>query len=341
MSNNKSSQIVSQKKYNSPEERMGAMVSIVKGCKDSKIVERITIETLFGRINCGLSDFSRKLRRFKLTNEALYETTKKFDVFGFIPGLWEKREDSKCKEYVPLIALDIDYLSFEADGSLSREAYRLFCELKMSEYVFAAYPSLGGGLRFLVWTESYCIENHKDIYAKVVEYFCLYLNLPVADSQKKMVGIDNSCSNPSRQWLFVPQNLFYLEANASAFPFTPMVEEKKIYQPIESKVIVNSNVTLGLFESIETQLMKHIDLNLNKSYSGRNNRLFQLALRFRNNDVAIESAMDYCSQFIEKDFTMKEIQLTIQSAYNIAKVQYTVAQAYQYIQNHVAKSGGL
>jgi hypothetical protein len=334
LNNNKGTLKVPTKKYNLPEERMGAMVSIVKGCNNSKIQERITVETLISRINCGLSEFSKKLRHAKLTNPATYEVLKKYDVFGFIPGNWEKREDAKCKEYLPLIALDIDYLPLAADGSLSKEAYRLFLLLKQSEFVFAAYPSLGGGLRFLVWTESYNIDNHRVIYAQVVEHFCLYLNLPIADSQKKEVGLDASCNNPSRHWLFVPQNLFYLEANASPFPFTPIVEEKKIYQPIDPKVLVNSTVTFGLFESIETQLMKHIGSNLNKSFSGRNDRLFHLALRFRNNDVSMEAAMDYCGKFIEKDFQFKEIQTTIRSAYKIGKVQYSIAQAYQYLQKN-------
>ncbi len=316
-------------KYETPAQRLNAPLSIIKGIKNNKILETISIENLLTRIGSGENDLTRRLRNYKLRNEALYQTVKAWDCYGFVVGKWEKRSDDKNIKYVPLVAIDIDYLDLKADGSMSQEAHRLFLEIQMSEFTFACYPSLGGGLRVLVWTESLRIENHKEVYQQVVQHFCDYLKLPIANSKNKTTGIDGSCSNPSRAWFYTSVNpeWLYVETNASSFPYTHLVRpvQETTHLPIVSK-----SVDTGLFasDSLEFQLAELIDRSLNKTYSGRNERLFHLCMRFKNNDISFNTAVDYCTRFVQIDFKQNEILSTVQSAYKIAKVQYTLNQAF-------------
>jgi hypothetical protein len=80
-----------------------------------------------------------------------------------------------------------------------------------------------------------------------------------------------------------------------------------------------------------TDLMSRLDENLKGSFSGRNDRLFHLAMRFKNNDIALTDAENYGLKFVESDFLMKEILVTIRSAYKIAKTQFTEEQQKNFL----------
>jgi hypothetical protein len=77
--------------------------------------------------------------------------------------------------------------------------------------------------------------------------------------------------------------------------------------------------------------MAQLDAQLKGYFEGRNDRLFHLAMRFKNNDVSIMDAESYATKFAEADFTMKEIASTLKSAYKIANVQYTKEQKERFL----------
>jgi predicted P-loop ATPase len=94
-----------------------------------------------------------------------------------------------------------------------------------------------------------------------------------------------------------------------------IVPQNNIFERNHLKEIVDVN-----------QLMAQLDAQLKGYFEGRNDRLFHLAMRFKNNDVSIRDAESYATKFVESDFSIKEILSSIRSAYKIATVQYSEAQ---------------
>jgi predicted P-loop ATPase len=192
------------------------------------------------------------------------------------------------------------------------EACQLRQNLATIPYIFAAFPSPSAhGLRVFVWVSA-TYETHRLTYTQVLKSLCT--DLGVTTDKKKGVHFDSTCQNESRFFYYthISKDDFYLNLESPEFEFTT---QKDIFE--NNNIIKNIDVN---------QLMYQLDTQLKGYFEGRNDRLFHLAMRFKNNDVSISDAESYAIKFVESDFTIKEISSTIKSAYKIAKVQYTEEQ---------------
>ena len=238
---------------------------------------------------------------------------KKTQLKGFSMGEFSYRSDKKenCIQYVPCFVLDLD-------GCKSTEdAFRLRQKLETLPYVFAAFPSPSGhGLRIFVWgTATY--ETHRTQYMQVLKSLCR--DLGVTMDKKNGVHFDSTCQNESRFFYYTPieKKAFYLNVESVLFETPPA---KNIFE--------NNNIK----ENIDVyKLMYQLDTQLKGYFEGRNDPLFHLAMRFKNNDVSLTDAESYATKFVESDFTMKEILSTLKSAYKIAKVQYNDEQKERFL----------
>jgi predicted P-loop ATPase len=238
---------------------------------------------------------------------------KKSQLNGFSIGDFSYRNDKKenCLQYVPLLVFDLDGCkSMEDANSLKQKLTNL-------PYVFAAFPSPSGhGLRIFVWLSA-TYDTHRIMYTHVLKSLCN--DLGVTTDKKKGVHFDSTCQNESRFFYYTHVNKddFYINPQSIVFE-TPRPKE------IFEKNNIKKNVDVN-------ELMYQLDTQLKGYFEGRNDRLFHLAMRFKNNDISISDAEYYATKFAESDFTIKEISNTIKSAYKIAKVQYTEEQKERFL----------
>jgi predicted P-loop ATPase len=144
-------------------------------------------------------------------------------------------------------------------------------------------------------------------------------DLGVTADKKKGVHFDSTCQNESRFFYYSPidKKDFYLNLESHSFDTSTM---DNFFQ--KKDIIENVNVY---------DIMSQLDVQLNGYFEGRNDRLFHLAMRFRNNDVPLTDAENYALKFVESDFSQKEILSTVISAYKIARVQYTEEQKKNFL----------
>jgi hypothetical protein len=244
---------------------------------------------------------------------------KKAQLNGFSLGEFSYRNDKKenCLQYVSCFVLDLD-------GCKSKEeALLLQQQLRTLPYIFAAFPSPGGhGLRVFIWVSS-TYEKHRILYLQVLKTLCN--DLAITTDKKNGVHFDSTCQNESRFFYYIPidKKLFYLNLESIMLEIVP---QNTIFETNHLKKDIDVNV-----------LMAQLDAQLKGSFEGRNDRLFHLAMRFKNNDIAITDAESYATKFVESDFTIKEILSTLKSAYKIANVQYTDEQKERFLGEKEAK----
>jgi predicted P-loop ATPase len=242
----------------------------------------------------------------------LYEE-KKAQLNGFSIGEFSYRNDKKenCLQYVPCFVFDLDGCKSTEDAYLLRQ------QLIIIPYIFAAFPSPSGhGLRIFVWLSA-TYETHRTQYMQVLKSLCSDLGITM--DKKNGVHFDSTCQNESRFFYYthIRKEDFYLNLKSIEFEVTP---PKDIFEKNNIKENVDVN-----------ELMYQLDTQLKGYFEGRNDRLFHLAMRFKNNDVSITDAEHYATKFAESDFTIKEILSTVKSAYKIAKVQYTEEQKEHFL----------
>ncbi len=247
-----------------------------------------------------------------LDAKKLYED-KKTQLKGFSMGEFSYRSDKKenCIQYVPCFVLDLDGCKSPDDAFLLRQ------KLETLPYVFAAFPSPSGhGLRIFVWGVA-TYETHRTRYMQVLKSLCR--DLGVTMDKKNGVHFDSTCQNESRFFYYTPidKKAFYLNVESVLFETPPT---KDIFE----KNNIKENVDVY-------KLMYQLDTQLKGYFEGRNDRLFHLAIRFKNNDVPMGDAESYLAKYVESDFTAKEIGSTLKSAYKIAKVQYTEEQKERFL----------
>jgi predicted P-loop ATPase len=238
---------------------------------------------------------------------------KKTHLNGFSIGEFSYRKDKKenCLQYVPCAVFDLDGCKSTEEVSLLQQ------KLKFLPYVFAAFPSPSGhGLRIFVWISS-TYETHRTKYMQVLKSLCNELGVTM--DKKNGVHFDSTCQNESRFFYYtaIDKKDFYLNLESILFEAPP---QNDFFEKKNLNEKVNTN-----------ELMAQLDAQLKGNFEGRNDRLFHLAMRFKNNDVSFLDAESYATKFVESDFSMKEILSTLRSAYKIAKIQYTEEQKSRFL----------
>jgi hypothetical protein len=239
----------------------------------------------------------------------------KESLSGFSIGKFSYRKnDKECiLEYVPCLVFDLD-------GCISTyQTFEFLHKLKELPYVFAAFPSPSGhGLRIMVWTTA-TYETHRILYVQILNVLCTFLGI----TTQKTDGVhwDSSCQNESRFFYYtaVRPKEFYLNLNST------------LYEPLSEKGVFGKEIQYPHQEINASLLMVRLDESLKGAFAGRNDRLFHLGCRFRNNNIHLVDAEIYSLKFVETDFTMREILATLRSAYKIAKPQFTEEQKMRFL----------
>jgi predicted P-loop ATPase len=277
---------------------LGALLSEIASTDPAKQAESKQMVECYAQY---LSDHEKGVPDAKKAYQDLKDA-----LHGFSIGQFTYRKNNKENNlhYVPCLVFDLD-------GCQSPQQTRLLHQkIQSLPYVFASFPSPSGhGLRILIWTAS-TYESHKPIYAKILTALCTFLGVTI--HKKDGIHFDSTCQNESRFFYYtaVEKEDFYLNLKSVTFEER---ETKDLFKLEKVKKVINIDYN---------RLMERLDQHLTGAFAGRNDRLFHLAMRFKNNDVPIQDAERYLAKFVESDFPMKEILTTLQSAYKTAKIQY-------------------
>ena len=281
----------------------------------------------------------------KSGDEAAYKIQKDL-LRGFSLGELSYRSDApeSFKSYVPIPVLDFDYSFFYAGDvppwtpELCREIFAKVCA---DPYTLAAFLSPSGGLRVMVDSVS-TLESHRETYGQVMEYYSRLTGLPILKSKKNKegkkvsnapFGIDPTCQNESRFFYFVEglaADEFYLNENPRLFiAGTPTKETKGEPAPNAPQTKPNApTLTDADAWAIYEQMTDERDSPT--AAAGRNGRLLVLAQIAHDHGESEADILDYCQQYIEKDFTQAEIRATVESAVKRTSAKYDREQLAHY-----------
>ena len=152
----------------------------------------------------------------------------------------------------------------------------------------------GNGLKVIVKIPP-VVENHRDYFIALEKYY-------------NSENFDIACKDVSR--------VCYESYDEKIYINTKSKEWNKFDEILGSSFIENSPIIVLEDENeIISRLIKWFDKNYSMT-ANRNTNLFILASAFNEFGVSQDSCKYYCQKFIQKDFTEKEIERTIRSAYS-------------------------
>lgn len=247
------------------------------------------IDYLFDRIITGKSiDRINLVRSAKNKDEADYHK-------GLLPsvcfsGTFTQRNDNSLVEHSGLAILDFD--KFEDDIALNEQMDML----KQDDYIFACWISPSGtGIKALAKIPKCDKDEHKEYYAGLAEHFkCKYF--------------DPSNSNISRICYESYDPDLYLNKDSLIWDIKPIKEDINIGTITPNFPIKSENRIIEL-------LLKWFDKNYSMSSGNRNNNLFKLASALNDFGINKVDAENVLMRFQSTDFTDREINLVIKSAY--------------------------
>lgn len=237
-------------------------------------------------IKNGLYKEQIKEVRLLIDNKPLRDIEKqKLPLVSFC-GVFKSRSNSNLTQSSGLAMLDFDHVS-------KLQELRNF--VNNDKYTFSSFISPSGdGLKVLVKIP--LVDNDKD-------YKSFYLELQ--KHYNKYSETDDSTKDISRAtYLSYDENLFLnLDSEMFTDRFVPkVIEKKEVVIPIDD---------MG---EIANRLIKWFDKKW-KSGINRNNNLFMLSSAFNDYGVDKSIALDYCMSYVSSDFTEREIQSLVNSAY--------------------------
>jgi hypothetical protein len=204
-------------------------------------------------------------------------------------GIFANREDTSIKAHSGLICLDFDNYT---TSSLLKEDINRFIK---DEYSFAVFKSpSGNGIKVLVKIPP-IKENHKGYFNALDKYY-------------NSENFDKQCSNISRVCYESYDPDIFINENSKVFED---IQEEEGFSFVEKQPLV----ILDDIQEIINRLYKWFQ-KFPMQEGQRASNLFILASSFNEYGVPISNAEYFLSRFIEKDFTEKEINKIIRSAYS-------------------------
>jgi hypothetical protein len=255
-----------------------------------------TPEFIFDRIKKGASKDLIKEIRSKTSKAEKNELKKQLPSICW-SGIFKNRSDIGLIKHSGLICLDFD--GFEDDNEL-QEFKKYTTEI---EYTYASFISPSGeGLKVLVRIPECNKEEHKKYFEALEDFFsCRYF--------------DVSCSNISRVCYESYDPEIYINYDSTIWE--DQVEENIMEMHEEDPPLILKS---------HSKIIQNIMVWFNKNYSmnegGRNENLFKLAAALSDYGISQSDAEHLAAQFISKDFTEKEINTTIRSAYKRGMVNF-------------------
>jgi len=204
-------------------------------------------------------------------------------------GTFSNRNAKGLKDHSGYICLDFD--KYESDKKMTADRKKF----EKDEYTFSVFTSpSGNGLKLIVKIPP-VVENHKDYFIALEKYY-------------NSENFDIACKDVSR--------VCYESYDEKIYINTQSKEWNKFDEILGSSFIENSPIIVLEDENeIISRLIKWFDKNYSMT-ANRNTNLFILASAFNEFGVSQDSCKYYCQKFIQKDFTEKEIERTIRSAYS-------------------------
>jgi hypothetical protein len=204
-------------------------------------------------------------------------------------GTFSNRNAKGLKDHSGYICLDFD--KYESDKKMTADRKKF----EKDEYTFSVFTSpSGNGLKLIVKIPP-VVDNHKDYFIALEKYY-------------NSENFDIACKDVSR--------VCYESYDEKIYINTQSKEWNKFDEILGSSFIENSPIIVLEDENeIISRLIKWFDKNYSMT-ANRNTNLFILASAFNEFGISQDSCKYYCQKFIQKDFTEKEIERTIRSAYS-------------------------
>jgi hypothetical protein len=246
------------------------------------------IYSVLDRIKSGASkDVVRSVRE-ATDNIGRNELKKKLPAICF-SGKFSKRLDDSLIEHSGIICLDFDKYNKRTEMYDDKEV------LSRSKYVFSVFISpSGNGLKVLVKIPKDPLK-HKNYFNALHDYF-------------KSDHFDTTSKNISRVCYESYDPSIYI--NKDSATWTEVREEE--YKEVSTK---NPVIPIKSEEKIADILVKWWAKNFPMTEGNRNNSAFTLAMSLNEFGVSKSYASLVLSQYVDNDFTIREINGVLNNAY--------------------------
>ena len=270
---------------------MPQVVTIFKNIRETETPFFKDVTYILQRIKEGKSsELCKKIRSEK--NKTYRNDLKKQLPAICFSGKFNKRSDSSIVEHSGLICLDFDGYNKKKDMLEDKERF------EKNKFVFSVFVSpSGNGLKILVKIPQ-DPDNH-------VRYF---------NSLKKefdSVYFDTTSKNLSRVCYESYDPLLFLNENSSVWEKIEEeeYEEKSTFKDVPVLRITDENKIVEI-------LIKWWQLKYPMVEGQRNHNVYVLAMAFNDYGINKTLASFVCNQYASSDFSTKEIEGTINSAYS-------------------------
>jgi hypothetical protein len=269
---------------------MTHQVTIFQNIKDTSTPFHRDVHVILDRIKEGATrDLVKKIRSEKRKPER-NELKKQLPAVCF-SGIFNKRADNAIVEHSGLICLDFD--GYDKQKILLNDKENL----SKNKYVFSVFISpSGNGLKVLVKIPADA-ENHTNYFNSLDKY----LNSPYFDKTSK---------NISRVCYESYDPLIYVNENSSIWDNIeePEYTEVNKYRDLATIPITDENKIVDI-------LVKWWTKKYPMAEGQRNQNCYILAMAFNDFGVNKSLAGYVLNQYATSDFSLAEIQRTIDSAY--------------------------
>ena len=265
-------------------------ITIFQNIKDTSTPFHRDVRVILDRIKEGATKELVKKIRLEKRKPERNELKKSLPAICF-SGVFTKRADSSIVEHSGLICLDFDGYLKQKELLQDKE------NLSKNKYVYSVFISpSGNGLKVLVKIPADA-ENHTNYFNSLEKYF----NSPYFDKTSK---------NLSRVCYESYDPLIHVNENSSIWDIIeePEYTEVSKYKDAATIPITDENKIVEI-------LVKWWQKKYPMSEGQRNQNCYILAMAFNDFGINKSLAAYVLNQYATADFPLREIQITIDSAY--------------------------
>ena len=267
-------------------------VTIFQSIRDTDTPFFRDVHVILDRIKEGAGatkDLVKKIRLEKRKPER-QELKKQLPAICF-SGTFNKRTDASLLQHSGLICLDFDGYTKQKELLQDKE------NLSKNKYVFSVFISpSGNGLKVLVKIPADA-ENHTSFFNSLEKYF-------------NSAYFDKTSKNLSRVCYESYDPLIYVNENSSIWD---VIEEPEYTEINRAKD--KATIPITDENKIVEILVKWWEKKYPMSEGQRNQNTYVLAMAFNDFGINKSLASYVLNQFATDDFTIREIAITIDSAY--------------------------
>lgn len=264
------------------------MITIYKNISSVTSGFHRNVDYIFDRIKIGKSKILVEAIRNEPDKSNRNILKKQLPSICF-SGTFNQRIDTGIIEHSGLICLDFDNFKTTKDLALWRE------KISKDKFTYSVFTSPSGdGLKLIIKIPANVLE-HGMYFDAIKEYWnCEYFD----DSSRNISRVCYESYDPD---IFI---------NNSSETWTDKEEEQHLTVGVSDPVVV-----LKSENRIIQNLLKWYEKKHGNSKGSRNTNMFKLASAFNDFGINKNEAENVFQSFVEKDFTEKEIETIIKSAY--------------------------